>query len=120
MRRKFIGLSLSLCLQDILAGNIEVKEIAGIMTSTAFENLHQAFEYYYPIYWNNYDKTETFKKFTEVWPLVCQPRQQVGMFEHRGHKVTHGFWLNTETGELTHHLNERKDNSIQGLPSDSN
>lgn len=104
MRRPLIGLSLSLCMQDILAGKIEVNQIAAIVTSTAFENLYQAFEYYYPIYWKDYSKNEAFIKLTEIWPIVCQPRLQVDIFEHRGHNVSHGYWLNTETGTLTKSL----------------
>lgn len=114
MRKTFIGLSLSLCVRDILLGKIEVNQIAGIITSTAFENLHQAFAYYYPNYWKSAaDANTAFKTLAEVWPLVCQPRLQAGMFENRGHYVTHGHWLDTENGKLIKDLtHDSEDNSV--------
>lgn len=113
MRKKFIGLSMSFCMRDIFAGKIKIDEISAIVTSTAFFNWNEAFEYHYEIYWNDFDKSIALRLFQEVWPLICQPRMQVGAYEHNGHSITHGFWLNTETGELTKHFEDvSKDHTV--------
>ena len=96
--RRYIGLSLSLCLKDILNGKIEVSEVSCIVTNTAFDTYLQAFNHYYSNYWASYDEAVAFKTLLEVWPLVCQPRRQVGMAKHSGHYVNKGWWIDTLEG----------------------
>ena len=105
MVRKYIGTSLSFCMQDILMGNISIDEISAIVTSTAFKSSEEAFKNYYNSYWNSFDGVTVKMTLDELWPIVCQPRLQVGMMEHRGHYAGQGFWLNTQTGEYSKHLN---------------
>jgi len=103
--RKFIGLSLSFCMQDILVNKVNIDEISAIVTSTAFDSWQAAFEHYFISYWSNYADDETCKEILQkVWPLVCQPRLNFDIQDHKGHMLTEGFWLNTFTGELTRHL----------------
>jgi hypothetical protein len=101
MRKKFIGLSLSLCILDILRDKVDVAEISAIVTSTAFEDSNQAFLHYFTKYWNEFDGVTVKMTLDKVWPIVCQPRLTAGMYVHRGHYVSKDIWLNTETGELS-------------------
>lgn len=102
--KTYIGTSLSFCMQDILAGRVSVDEISAIVTSTAFKSSEEAFNAYYESYWNDYSKLVVKMVLDGLWPLICQPRLQVGVNEHRGHYAGKGFWLNTQTGEYTKHL----------------
>lgn len=103
--RKYIGLSLSFCMREILLNKISIDEIAAIVASTRFESWQEAYEHYFISYWSEYADDETCKRILqEVWPLVCQPRLNFSFAEHRGHMLSHGVWLNTFTGELTKNL----------------
>lgn len=95
--RKYIGLSLSFCMLDILEGRISIEEIAGIITSTKFDTLEQAVDMYQSTYWKKFSKEYCTETLESVWSLIFQPRLNVLT---SGHMVGHGFWLNTETGEL--------------------
>ena len=99
MRKIYIGFSLSRCLLDILKKKIDIDNISAIVTSTAFDSIHMAFEAYYRLYWDQFPPDEVFKTLTSVWPIVCQPRLQSGLLNHRGHygSVT---WLDTLSGEV--------------------
>ncbi len=106
MVRKYIGTSLSFCMQDILMGNISIDEISAIVTSTAFKTPQEAFDAYYDYsYWNKFDAKTVMTTLNKVWSIICQPRLQSDMYEHRGHYAGQGFWLNTQTGEYSKHLN---------------
>jgi hypothetical protein len=106
MVRKYIGTSLSFCMQDILKGKVSIDEISAIVTSTAFDTVQKAFDAYYTnSYWMDFDSETVMQTLNKVWPIVCQPRLQSNMYEHRGHYAGQGFWLNTQTGEYTKHLN---------------
>lgn len=101
--KKFIGTSLSLCMQDILAGRISIYEISAIVTSTRFESWQEAFDQYFHSYWSKSTDSETCKEMLQaVWHLVFQPRRFD--LDSRGHYTGKGFWLNTYTGEYTKHL----------------
>lgn len=98
--KKYIGTSLSFCVQDILRGNINIAEISAIVTSTAFQTQEEAIEAYKNSYWSEYGETIIADTISEIWHLVFQPRLK-NMYEHRGHYAGHGYWLNTQTGEYT-------------------
>ena len=103
--RRYVGLSLSFCMQDILRNRVEVDKIAAIVTSTRFGSINEAFEQYFLVYWSEYADDVTCKSALEaIWPLVCQPRVNFDPIHHRGHMISHGFWLDTYTGELKKHL----------------
>lgn len=101
--KKFIGTSLSFCMQDILQKKIDISEISAIVTSTRFDSWLDAFDQYYYTYWVKYASPDECKDvLMQIWPLVFQPRQNV--YDHMGHYAGKGIWLNTETGEYTKHL----------------
>ena len=103
--RRYIGLSLSFCMQDILRNRIYVDEISAIVTSTRFESLEEAFEHYFISYWSEYADDEKCKDVLKaVWSLVCQPRLNFNLTQHKGHMISHGFWLDTYTGEIHKHI----------------
>lgn len=91
-------------MQDILKGTIKKEEISAIVTSTAFQTSEEAFLAYYNGYWNNFDSVKVKITLDEIWSLICQPRLQVGMKEHRGHYAGQGIWLNTQTGEYSKNI----------------
>ena len=92
-------------MRDILLNKVSIDEIAAIVTSTRFESWQEAYEHYFISYWSEYANDETCKEtLQQMWPLVCQPRLSFDSLDHRGHMLSHGFWLNTFTGELTKHI----------------
>jgi hypothetical protein len=103
--RRFIGLSFSLCMQDILNNKVLISDISAIVTSTKFNTQEEAFNYYYQEYWSPYATEYDCRAILNmVWPLICQPRLNYDNADHRGHMLSHGFWLDTFTGEVTKHL----------------
>ena len=102
--KRYIGLSLSLCMQDILKGDVKIEDISAIVASTAFKDTTEALLAYYDYYWANI----TFLKkcdaiLKNIWPIVFQPRLNVGKENHIGHTVTKGHWLDTFTGQVFIH-----------------
>ena len=103
--KKFIGFSLSFCMQDLLLGCIKLEEISAIVTSTALKTIEDMMEAYYTSYWKEYATPERCQAMlAAAWPIICQPRLQVGFQSHRGHYTAQAFWFNTQTGELHKHL----------------
>lgn len=100
-RRTYIGLSLSHCVRDILLEKIKIEDISAIVSSTAFTDVEQAMFHYYIFYWDDFQEETVLFTLKKLWPYVMQPRLTVGMYEHRGHFLSKGHWLNTETGELS-------------------
>ncbi len=95
---RYIGMSLSFCVKDILNGKIRIEDISGIISSTKVESCEKAFEYY-ASYWGKFASKETcMETLKKVWPLVFQPRLNNN---HEGHYITHGYWLDTQTGKLS-------------------
>jgi len=99
MRRNLIGLSLSLCMRDILQYDIDPRQIIIIVSATAFKTAEEVLENYYDGYWSNTPKAIVKDKLFGIWSQVSQPRLQVKDF--RGHSVSKGHWLNTDTGNVS-------------------
>jgi hypothetical protein len=92
-------------MQDILTEKVDIDEIAAIVTSTKFKTQDEVFEYYYENYWSPYTNEWNCRMMlNKVWYLICQPRLNFDNNDHKGHMLSHGFWLNTYTGELSKHL----------------
>ena len=96
--KNLIGTSLSRCMKDILAEKVDTFNVSAIVSSTAFKTPEEAFDSYYEIAWGKYNKDYVLSTLKEIWPLVCQPRLNFDLREHRGHYATKGHWLDTETG----------------------
>ena len=92
--RKYVGLSLRFCLIDILEGEKNIEEISAVVATTAFRSIQECMDEFYPAYWKTYDKTKVYKTLVELWPLVCQPRMQMGLARHHGHPI-HITWIDT-------------------------
>ena len=103
--KRYIGLSLSFCVRDILAQKISVNEISCIVTSTRFENLDDAVEHYYAVYWSSFGNKRDIKFIlNELKYLIIQPRLNFQPEEHRGHMLSHGHWLDTFEGTVFRHF----------------
>lgn len=103
LHKRYIGLSLSLCLQDILRNRIGLDEIVAIVAASKFNSKEEAFEAYYQVYWAEYAPEEECRfVLNEVWKLVFQPRLVTN--QTIGHIIARGFWLDTFTGELKKHF----------------
>ena len=104
--KRYIGLSLSFCVRDILAQKISIKEISCIVTSTRFTNLDDAVEYYYEPYWSKFGSKRDIKfVLNEIKGLIMQPRLNFKPEDHNGHMLSHGHWLDTVEGTVLKHLN---------------
>lgn len=99
MIKRYIGLSLSLCMGDILDGKVDVNDIACIVTSTAFKSVDEAVEVYYDSYWNTVPKVQVAYLLRGIWPIIAQPRLYSPVI-HRGHMVCHGHWVDTIDGKI--------------------
>lgn len=97
--KRYLGLSLSFCVKDILEYRIDINNIAAIVTSTAFLEMEDALRYY-GIYWRALGSPEVIRKvLAKIWPLVFQPR--LANEHHPGHSIVHGHWVDLSTGETT-------------------
>lgn len=97
MKKIYIGLSLSFCMQDILRNVISKEDIILIVTSTRFDSWQDAFDHYFIPYWSQYADAQTVKETLQaIWCLVHQPRLIDS--ENIGHSIANGFWFNVETG----------------------
>ena len=99
MIKRYIGLSLSLCIRDILDGKVDVNAVACIVTSTAFKSVGEAVEVYYNPYWNTVPKVQVEDLLRGIWHIIAQPRLYNPVM-HRGHMIGHGHWVDTIDGVL--------------------
>ena len=94
--KQFIGLSLSMCIQDLVEGRLGNDVIVhAIVAGTAFnpDNLfEEAYAHYSKGYWNNHSK-EAYKAAFDVIPVIIQPRLD-GL---KPPKVSNGYWLEVPT-----------------------
>lgn len=95
--KKLIGLSLSLCVIDIIEGKVNADDVICIVTSTAFSSPEEAVKAYGG-YWESEQTTKeaVLDMLQKLWPIVFQPRMIYG---GRGHMISAGYWYNVETGE---------------------
>ena len=88
-----IGLSLSFCVQEILEGKVNIKDvekiIAGTKIPTREDFAHLMFENYAPVYWKQNPKRGVLIAL-ELWDrgLLDQPRTRGE--EHPG--INEGVW----------------------------
>ena len=106
--KRYIGLSMSFCVADILRNKIDPKQISCIITSTRFQTPEEAVEYYYQNYWSRfgYNKEDVLFVMRQLWQLIYQPRLVCEPEEHCGHMLSHGHWLDTFTGLVFKDLQE--------------
>lgn len=98
--KRYIGLSLSFCVKDILNGKINIDEVSAIVTSTAFKSVEECIKMYYMGYWEQYTKSQVREVLTNLWPIIFQPRLSGDITEHRGHMLSHGWWVDTFEGTV--------------------
>lgn len=70
-----IGLSLSLCVQDILNNDIDINDIEKIIAATKItdeRSMEEVLDYYMERYWNNNPKAIGIVH--QLWKKVEQPR----------------------------------------------
>jgi len=69
-----IGLSLSMCVKDILEGNVALEDVSKIITGTAFPTMEEAIKQYSLLIWYRYPQKDVLRVVTALWPVVYQPR----------------------------------------------
>ena len=84
---------------DISFAEVDVNDIACIVTSTAFKSVDEAVEVYYDSYWNTVPKVQIAYLLRGIWHIIAQPRLYSPVI-HRGHIISHGHWLDTIGGVL--------------------
>jgi len=95
---KYLGLSLSFCIKDILEKKVNIDDVECIVSATAFNSMEEAFKMYIDSYWSDYDNREVFITLSEIWPRVFQPRT-AGTDEYC-HTIANGCWLNYSEGKI--------------------
>ena len=86
---RLYGLSLSLCVMEILAGKRTVDEIDGIIAATRFDSWREAVLRYERTYWSKYNGAEIDAVMAALWPKVVQPR----LLGFESHNISRGSWL---------------------------
>jgi hypothetical protein len=69
-----IGLSLSMCVKDILEGNVALEDVSKIITGTKFSTMEDAIKEYSKLIWYRYPQQDVVRVVTALWPVVYQPR----------------------------------------------
>lgn len=113
--KRYIGLSMSFCVADVLSHKIDTTQISCIVTSTRFHTAEEALEHYFEYYWNGfgYNKEDVLFVLRQLWQLLYQPRLAFEAEEHRGHMLSHGHWLDTFDGRV--YKNIPSDDEIKRL-----
>lgn len=91
-----IGLSVSLCIKDILDGKVQIKEVKKIIGSTRCETTkdwEKVLDTYYFCYWNDYPKSQCLEVFNLLLPIIEQPRLTSNKYPQIA--IT-GRWVNSE------------------------
>ena len=83
------GLSLSLCVREILAGEASEESVTAIIGATKFDSPESAVKHYSGLYWREYDQEEVMALVTRLWPKVVQPR----LHGYEPHNIADGHWL---------------------------
>jgi hypothetical protein len=76
---------------DILAGLVDLTNVAAIIASTYFQTPEEALEHYYEAYWREFPKEQVMELLEKVWPRLIQSRQWgIAMM------IPDGYWIETE------------------------
>lgn len=91
-----IGLSLSLCVRDLLSGDIDIRDVEKIISGTCAytpERLNRLVKEYSATYWGKYPADEINIVLEWIMPILEQPRIDDG-----GHfpMIYNGHWVNSE------------------------
>ena len=95
--KKYVGLSLSFCIKNILDGDVKIEDVFCIVTNTGFSSIDGVIENYCKDYWRDYPKDKVKELLEKLWPIIYQPRL---VEEDSMCLVAHGWWLDTATGKL--------------------
>lgn len=94
---RYTGLSLSLCVSDILRGVVKVEQVDRIVASTKFEGILDALKAYHNLYWSQHaDLGTVYRLLKAIWPIVEQPRFEDDAFSNN---VAYGHWIINVGGE---------------------
>ena len=97
------GLSLSLCVKDVLCKRVEQEDIYQIVSNTAFPSAEAAYTHYSQSYWDGeWITTETDEQYitwekdhvmdilNSLWGRVVQPRLVDPNYQH---SIAEGHWV---------------------------
>ena len=91
---KLIGLSLSFCVTDILAGKVALEDVEKIISGTCM-NTPQAYNTVKMVYSNIYWKDYPQEKIDEVWDAVYQLLEQPRLNGEEPPSILEGHWKTT-------------------------
>ncbi len=91
-----IGLSLSLCVRDILSGSVNIEDVDTIIAGTCAynnEKWERLINGYSESYWSDYPRATIDAVITQIRPIIVQPR-----IENNNHfpMIYNGHWVNSE------------------------
>jgi hypothetical protein len=93
---EYFGKSLSLCVLDILNGKVNIEDVVGIQTNTAFPSMESAINYYGKTYWSEFGEEKVKKTLSQLWDKVIQPRLYDPEYSHL---LDNGIWDEREYHE---------------------
>jgi len=92
-KTKLVGLSLSFCIRDILAGRVKAEDVECIITATACSNIYDIIDDYSQDYWAGYEKSDIINLLKQLEDRIIQPRLY---YPHFLICIPDGCWLNKE------------------------
>ena len=95
--KKYIGLSMSFCIRDILDGKVKIEDVVCIVANTAFSSIELLIENYSVDYWHAYAKDDIQALLEKLWPTIYQPRM---VYPDSMFSIAHGYWFDASKGEL--------------------
>ncbi|HNW19703.1 MAG TPA: hypothetical protein PLA53_00875 [bacterium] len=93
-----VGLSLSLCIKNILEGKVKEEEVKEIIAGTSFapEKFDELIDLYKKSYWyDNPEEGEAIARRLFAAGKIKQPRMEGGKI----HSIAEGHWLDAEDAE---------------------
>lgn len=108
MRHKFVGLSLSFCVRDILAGIVSLDDIAFIVPGFSWHEGKKPSESYYETYWNQWPRDEIDRTIAK---LKFVPK------EGDAANISRGHWMNfSDFSWEAYHDHEKRVRTPQRSP----
>jgi len=93
-----IGLSVSMCIRDILNGEINIEDVSCIIAGTMIQNSQGWFalvDQYSDSYWKKFSREAVWATLEQLIPIIYQPR----LAGKQGPNISKGHWIDL-SGEI--------------------
>ncbi|MDD5059466.1 MAG: hypothetical protein WC516_10005 [Patescibacteria group bacterium] len=87
-----IGLSISMCVKDILNGEVNIEDVYCIIAGTMIQDQKNWFvlvDQYGDSYWKKFSKEDIWATLEQLIPIIYQPR----LAGKQGPNISRGHWI---------------------------